>query len=59
MEEKKLKVILNKNGSGRITPRVPIPLEWFRKMELNDEELEVQAQFNEKTGELIYKKISK
>jgi len=59
LEEKKLKVILNKNGDGRITPRVPIPLEWFRKMQLNDDELEVEARFNEETGELIYKKITK
>lgn len=59
MEEKILKVVLNKSGNGRITPRVPIPLEWFRKMKLNDEELEVKAYYNEITEELIYKKVKK
>ena len=56
MEEKKLKVILYKSGDGYITPRVPIPMKWFRKMNLNENELEVNAKFNEETGELIIKK---
>ncbi len=51
MEEKNLKVVLNKSGNGRITPRVPIPLEWFRKMGLDENNLEVKVSFDEKTGE--------
>ncbi len=56
MEEKKLKVVLYKSGDGYITPRVPIPMKWFEKMKLSENELEVKARFNEETGELIYVK---
>ncbi len=56
MEEKKVKVILYKSGDGYITPRVPIPIKWFRKMNLSENELDVKVTFNEKTGELIIKK---
>ena len=56
MEEKKVKVILYKSGDGYITPRVPIPIKWFRKMNLSENELDVEVTFNEETGELIIKK---
>lgn len=56
MEEKKVKVVLYKSGDGYITPRVPIPIKWFEKMKLTEKELEVDAKFNEETGELIYTK---
>lgn len=56
MEEKKLKIVLNRNGNGTLNPRCPIPLEWFKKMGLSEEEREVNLKLNEKTGELIIKK---
>lgn len=56
MEEKKVKVVLYKSGDGYITPRVPIPIKWFEKMGLTEKDLEVEAKFNEETGELIYTK---
>ncbi len=59
MEEKNLKVILYKSGDGYITPRVPIPMKWFRKMNLSENELEVYAKFNEETEELIITKLKK
>lgn len=59
MEEKKLKVVINKSGNGRITPRVPIPLEWFRKMGLSKDDLEVNVSFNEETGEFKAVKYNK
>lgn len=59
MEEKNLKVVLNKSGNGRITPRVPIPLEWFRKMGLSENELEVKVSFDERTGEFKAIKYNK
>lgn len=51
-----MKVILYKSGDGYITPRVPIPIKWFRKMNLSENELDVEVTFNEETGELIIKK---
>lgn len=59
MEEKTLKVVINKSSDGHITPRVTIPLEWFKKMGLSEEIREVQATFNEETGEFIVKKLNK
>lgn len=56
MEEKKLRILLSKNGNGTLNPRFPIPLEWFKKMGLSEENKEVVATLNDKTGELIIKK---
>ncbi len=56
MEEKKVKVILYKSGDGYVTPRAPIPMKWFKKMGLSEEELEVKIRFNEETNELIIRK---
>lgn len=56
MEEKNVKVVIYKSGDGYITPRVPIPMKWFKKMNLSENDLEVNAKFNEETGELIIKK---
>lgn len=48
MEEKKLKIILNKSGKGNINPRYPMPIEWFRKLGLTEEEFEVKSFLEEK-----------
>lgn len=58
MEEKRLKIILNKSGRGNITPRYPIPIDWFKKMGLSEEFYEVDSTFNEKTGELTIRKAN-
>lgn len=57
MEERKLRILLSKNGNGSINPRFPIPLEWFKKMGLSEENREVISTFDEKTGKLIIEKI--
>ena len=57
MEEKKLRILLGKNGNGTINPRFPIPLEWFKKMGLSEENREVKATFNEETGKIEIEKI--
>ena len=56
MEEKILKIVLNRNGNGTLNPRYPIPLEWFKRMGLSEDEREVDSYFNEETGEIIIKK---
>lgn len=48
MEEKKLKIILNKSGNGNINPRFPIPIDWFRKLGFSEEEFESKAFLEEK-----------
>lgn len=57
MEEKKLRILISKNGNGTINPRFPIPLEWFKKMGLSEESREVKAIFNEETGKIEIEKI--
>lgn len=54
-----MKVVLYKSGDGYITPRVPIPMKWLKKMNLTETELDVKAKFNEETGELIFVKDKK
>lgn len=48
MEEKKLKIILNKSGNGNINPRFPIPIDWFRKLGFTEKEFETNAYLEEK-----------
>ncbi len=49
MEERKLKIILNKSGNGNINPRFPIPIDWFRKLGFSEEEFESKAFLEERT----------
>lgn len=49
MEERTLKVLWNKSGSGSISPRVLIPIGWLRDMGVNESDLEIKAIYNEKT----------
>ena len=48
MEEKKLKIILNKSGNGNINPRFPIPIDWFRKLGFSEEEFETNSFLEQK-----------
>lgn len=48
MEEKKLKIILNKSGNGNINPRYPIPIDWFRKLGFTEQEFEAKSFLEEK-----------
>ncbi|MFR8754484.1 MAG: AbrB/MazE/SpoVT family DNA-binding domain-containing protein [Monoglobales bacterium] len=50
MEEKKLKIILNKSGNGNINPRCPIPIDWFRKLGFTEQEVEANARLEEIDG---------
>ena len=48
MEEKKLKIILNKSGNGNINPRYPIPIDWFRKLGFTEQDYESKSYLEEK-----------
>lgn len=56
MEERILKIIFNKSGSGSITPKLNIPMSWIKNMGVSKEEREVIAKYNEETQEIIIKK---
>lgn len=47
MEERTVKVLWNKSGSGSISPRVLIPIGWLRDMGINEKDLELKAVYNE------------
>lgn len=55
MEEKKVKLILNKSGNGNINPRIPIPFSWFKQMGLDENNYEVNIMIDE-NNRLIVKK---
>lgn len=48
-----------KSGSGHLTPRITIPIEWAREMELSENEKEVELTFDSETKELAVKKVTK
>ena len=52
MEERVLKVLWNKSGSGSISPRILIPIGWLRDMGVNEEELEIKAIYNNETKKI-------
>lgn len=57
MEERKVKLILNKSGNGNINPRIPIPFSWFQRLGFNEEEYEADIIIDEENNQLIVKKI--
>lgn len=61
MPNKKIikKIVYVKSGTGHITPRIPIPIEWTRDMQLNENEKEVEIEYDLKKKELIIKKVNK
>lgn len=52
MEERTLKVLWNKSGSGSISPRVLIPIGWLRDMGVNEKDLEIKAIYNKETKKI-------
>lgn len=47
MEERKLKVIFGKSGSGSISPRISLPMSWIKDMGLSQEKREVKVEYDE------------
>ena len=46
METRKLKMMFQKGGSGSITTRISIPIDWVRKMKIDENEREVEVMFD-------------
>lgn len=55
MEEKKLKILFGKNGTGHITTKITLPYTWLKKWGLTQENREVNVIFTQ--DEIIIKKI--
>ncbi len=58
MEERKVKLILNKSGNGNINPRIPIPFSWFKILGFNEEDYEAVIMLDEENKELKVRKIN-
>jgi len=56
MEDRTLKIIFNKSGSGSITPKMNIPISWLKDMGVTIQEREVIAIYDEDKKEIIIKK---
>lgn len=56
MEERVLKVLWNKSGSGSMSPRVLIPIGWLRDMGVNETSKELKATYNEETKKIEIEK---
>ncbi len=59
MEEIVKKVAFSKSGTGHITPKISIPIEWIREMGINDDNKEIVLKFISETKEIILKKATK
>ncbi|MGL6113441.1 MAG: AbrB/MazE/SpoVT family DNA-binding domain-containing protein [Cetobacterium sp.] len=56
MENKTLKIILSKGGTGYITPKIALPKSWIDKLGITLESREVNVTFDENNGEIIIRK---
>lgn len=56
MEKRILKVSFFKSGSGSISPKLNIPKSFLDKIEINQENREIEIELNEDTKEIIIRK---
>jgi len=59
MEKRILKVIFNTSGSGSKTTRLTLPKTWIDKLQVSEDERELEVAFDEEKGEIILKKHQK
>ena len=56
MEKRDLKISFGKSGSGSISPKLSIPKTFLDKIEVNQDEREIELELNEDTKEIIIRK---
>lgn len=56
MEKRDLKISFGKSGSGSISPKLSIPKTFLDKIEVNQDEREIELELNENTKEIIIRK---
>ncbi|MBR8701661.1 hypothetical protein IX317_001665 [Fusobacterium sp. DD29] len=56
MEKRELTISFSKSGAGNFSPRITLPKKWIDKMEISQEQRQVEVIFNEDTKEIIIKK---
>jgi len=56
MEERTLKILWSKSGSGSISPRALIPINWLREMGIDENNRELKAIYDKEKEEIVIKK---
>jgi len=57
MTIKQTKIITNKGGNGGNTFRTMLPVSWLRKMNVDENNLDIELTFDETTQEIKIKKL--
>lgn len=58
MEESIKKINFNKSGSGGITPKTNLPMEWVRDMEISKENNKILMIYDREKKEITIKKLA-
>lgn len=58
MKEVKKIVSYTKSGSGSFTPRVIIPTDWLKDMEISKENNKISMKYDEEAKEIVIKKLT-
>lgn len=56
MEERKLKIMFNKDGRGAIGTKITLPISWIKKMGISPDNREVVVKFDEEKKQIIIEK---
>ena len=57
MTTKQTKIVANKGGSGGETFRTTLPVSWLRKMDVDENNLDIELTFDETAQEIKIKKL--
>ncbi len=57
MEKMIKKVSFNKSGTGGITPRTNLPMEWVKDMQISKDENKILISYDREKKEIIIKKF--
>ena len=47
MEDRRLKILFGRSGSGSISPRISLPMSWIKDMGLNETDKEVIIEYED------------
>lgn len=58
MEEVIKKISFNKSGTGGVTPKTNLPMEWVKDMQISKEDNKVLMVYNKEKKEITIKKVT-
>lgn len=57
IEKKIVKAYFSKSSSGNFTPRINFPKSWFDKLEITNNQREVEIELDEEKAEIKVRKV--